>query len=156
MLSSKRFDALIDAYGADFRRWPEGVRGAGMARLAASRMARRRMAAAQALDEVLVARSAHERANVGPAEAQAAMTRLRAGLQAEMASGRLQTRSVAFTLSGLAPPSFDFRWMGVASACGLALAAGLWTGAAAPATAPSNPDALLAILQPSPIQVVSN
>lgn len=48
-----RLTVLIDAYGADLRRWPEGEREAARALLAADAEARERLAEAADLDAVL-------------------------------------------------------------------------------------------------------
>jgi hypothetical protein len=53
MMKLDRFTELLDAYGAEPRRWPSGERGAAQALLEVSAEARARLAAAAALDALL-------------------------------------------------------------------------------------------------------
>jgi hypothetical protein len=53
MMKLDRFTELLDAYGAEPRRWPSGERGAAQALLDVSAEARARLAAAAALDALL-------------------------------------------------------------------------------------------------------
>ena len=77
----ERFERLVEAYGADPRRWPEAERAAAEAFLAGNAEARARMAAAAELDRLLalapaiepsdllrqrVLRAAPTRSTIGP------------------------------------------------------------------------------------------
>lgn len=53
MMSPERFDALLDAYGGDLRRWPEPWRTAGEAMIRSDAAARGRRERALALDALL-------------------------------------------------------------------------------------------------------
>jgi hypothetical protein len=53
MMKLDRFTELLDAYGAEPRRWPPAERAAAQAFLAVSAEARGRLAAAAALDALL-------------------------------------------------------------------------------------------------------
>lgn len=139
MMTPRRFRALADSYGAGLHRWPAAERAAAQALLASSAPARAILAEAAALDAALAA-------NAEPAPTEAALARLRAGVQA-----RLDQHA----LPSLQPVRAGWGWPGWLSiaAGGGAIAAGLliglW-GAPASASASASGD-VLALLQPEPI-----
>jgi hypothetical protein len=154
MLTLKRFKTMTDSYGADLLRWPERERAAAQTLLEGSAEARVLLADARMLDEALAVASArqsaaHRRNN----HEDAALARLRSGVAARIAaaSGRsrvsLLERALSITTRGAL--SARSGWAGLATAGGLAVLAGLVIGSLY--TPPGASDALLTLLQPTPI-----
>jgi hypothetical protein len=158
MMTLERFRTLADSYGADLQRWPERVRPQALTLLESSAQAREIVARAKDLDDALAAAAAARRARLGFGDgADAALVRLRNGVAARMAQtdpataaaaggNRLPTRA--------AGPPWRMRWIGLATAAGVAILAGLMLGIRY-APAPPQQD-LLALLQPSPIQLLTD
>jgi hypothetical protein len=162
MLTLSRFRALARSYGSDLGRWPDRSRDAAESLLEASPRARAVLEAERALDEGLSAAGVLETTDEG-----AALVRLRAGVAARLAQPSLERRparrrgktSVAggsgwqgAGSGAIAWP--DLRWVGVAGAASLAIAAGLALGAA---YAPAPPfDGVLNTLPTAPFSTVSD
>ncbi|WP_300154159.1 hypothetical protein [Solidesulfovibrio sp.] len=156
MMPLSRFEELLGCYGADPARWPEDVRGAAQALLAASAAARAALEAERGLDAAIRAAGAVEAEALRPAGGrEAALSRLRAGVAARVAAAPPQTtlprRLVELLLlsasGGWALP-FRTRLAGLATAGCCAVMAGLLLGALT-TTSPA-PDALLTLLEPTP------
>jgi len=144
MLTLKRFKAMTGSYGADLLRWPEPERTAAQTLLEGSAEARALLADARMLDEALAMASArqsaaHRRNN----HEDVALARLRSGVAARIAAASGRSR---VSLRALSTP---LGWAGLATACSLAVVAGLVIGSLY--TPPGVSDALLTLLQPAPI-----
>jgi hypothetical protein len=152
MLTLKRFRAMADSYGADMKRWPEALRGEAEALLKISPEACAVLAEARRLDQVIEAGSAQEDARLWPpGEQDAALARLRASVEARLASPagfRPEHRRMEWALS------LRLRWAGLATAGGFAIVAGLLIGSLYAGT--PEPDSVLMILQPQPIQILAD
>jgi len=155
MMTLKRFRILAESYGADLQRWPEPLRSAARALLDTSAEAQAIIARAAQLDQVISAAHAAraERLWRG-ASAAAALPRLRNGEAARIspvnparASGRTSIRTVS-----KAPRRPG--WIGLATAASVAIVAGVVLGVLYSQGASSQD--LLALLQPSPIQLLSD
>lgn len=154
MLTLKRFKTMTDSYGADLLRWPEQERAAAQTFLERSAEARTLLADARVLDEALAVAGArqsatHRRNN----HEEVALARLRSGVakRIAVASGRSRVSLMEWALSvtirgALSKPS---RWAGLATACSVAVVAGLVIGSLYSPTGAS--DVLLTLLQPEPI-----
>ena len=136
-MTVERFESLLDAYGGDFRRWPESRVTAARKLLAVSPEARLRLAEAQALDRLLdrettvdprrlavltdrIVSSATEEARGAP---RAAMGRI---IQLPTAAGRSgYPPSASPARQGSSPVGSNSPWRAVA-----ALAASLFLGVA--------------------------
>jgi hypothetical protein len=160
MLTLRRFKALADSYGAELQRWPDEVRGEAEALLNASPEARRFLAEAQTLDDVIEAASAQEDTMLWPpGEQSAALARLRSGVAARLTSS--PPRRPVGRFLGWAPLgeayraiSVYFGWVGLATGSGFAIVAGLLIGSMyAPTSAPHD---VLTMLQPAPLQILAN
>ncbi len=155
MMTLKRFKALADSYGSDLLRWPEQVRSRARALRDSSAAAREIIARARELDEAIAAAAAARSESLWSGEPpEAAAVRLRNGVAARispvnpaMASGRtsIRTASRARRRPG---------WIGLATAASVAIVAGVALGVLYSQGA-ANQD-LLALLQPSPIQLLSD
>jgi hypothetical protein len=153
MMTLGRFRALAESYGAALPRWPAELRGEAEALLRASAAARALLAEARTVDETIAAAGRREDAALWPPGArEAALARLRSGVAARI--GPSPPRWPMGRLAGWAPSSAALGWVGLAAGGGLAVAAGLVIGAMS-AAGPA-PDAVLAILQASPIHVLAN
>jgi len=142
MLTLKRFVALAASYGADLGRWPEDMRDEADALLAASPEARMLLEEARTLDKALV----------GPAvwqhgEQEAALVRLRNGVEARIAGGAVPEPARR------PPRRLHLRWLGMATGSGLAIAAGLAIGVL-DVPAASSPDIVQMMFQPAPIDIL--
>ena len=160
MLSIGQFRALAEAYGADLRRWPENARRAAQALVEASTEAQAILAAERNLDEAIAAASADEEAVLWPpGEQDAALARLRTKVSARIASsparqspGLSLERALAAVRQWASP--VHLHWAGLAAACSIAIAAGLFIGEL---SAPTQPSAgMLALLQPVPLNILEN
>lgn len=158
MMTLRRFRKLADSYGADLQRWPERLRAQALALLAASAEARSVIAQARELDEVITAAAGARRDRLwGGESADRALHRLRARV-AE------RTRVAACAGAGAAPWMESgaarrsrpqrVRWIGFATAAGLAVMAGLALGILYSPSAP--PQDLTALLQPAPLQLLTD
>jgi len=154
MLTLKRFKAMTGSYGADLLRWPEQERAAAQTLLEGSAEARALLADARMLDEALAMASARQSAaHRHNNHEDVALARLRSAVAARIAaaSGRsrvsLLERALSITTRGVL--STPLGWAGLATACSLAVVAGLVIGSLY--TPPGASDALLTLLQPAPI-----
>jgi len=157
MLSLRRFKWLADSYGADLQRWPQEERDDALALLGGSLEARELLAQARRLDEALEANARYDSPHrqVGR---QAALDRLRSGVEARIAAA--EPRSAGWgsgwkmeAIGRLLQP--DFSWVGVATGGGLAIAAGLLIGGFYASAPPPASDALLSMLEPAPIHLLT-
>jgi hypothetical protein len=152
MLTLKRFRAKAESYGADLKRWPEALRGEGEALLKVSPEARAVLDEARRLDQAIAAGSAEEDARLWPpGEQDAALARLRASVVARIAAppgSRPEHRRAGWALS------LRLRWAGLVTAGGFAIMAGLLIGGLYAGT--PEPDSVLTILQPQPIEILAD
>jgi hypothetical protein len=149
MLTLRRFRTMADSYGADLLRWPDGARAEAQALLKASPAARALLDEARTLDDAIEAAGTSEDAVLWEPDGQdAAMARLRSGVEARIAASA--ERRPSFRRTGWAL-ALHTRWVGMATGGGFAIMAGLLIGAmytSDPAT-----DSVLTLLQPAPIHV---
>jgi hypothetical protein len=154
MMTVKRFRKLTDSYGADLRRWPEGIRPQARALLECSAAAREIMAAASEIDEAIGATASARSKSLWSGDSpEAALVRLRNGVTARIgvaaaaATGTADEIPVRAARGGPA----RLRWISLATA---AILAGVVLGVEySPAV--SHQD-LLAVLQPGPIQLLND
>jgi hypothetical protein len=163
MLTLKRFQALVDSYGANLVRWPQEERSEAEALLAVSGEARTCLEQARRLDAVITSTSIGKETTFWPAgEEDAALARLRLGVEAriarEQAARNKRTRRSAVDWVSF----FPLRWLGVATSGGFAVAMGLLLGltyTTSPGPSPAagaDTDTVLAMLQPAPMQVLAD
>ena len=156
MMTLRRFRALSDSYGADLQRWPEPVRGPARVLLDASAQARGIIARARALDQAIAAAGAERDARIrGGSRADAALHRLRAGVAMRI---RRPVEGGVATSDEVGSPLARHlrrraRWVGLATAAGLAVLAGLALGIL---YSPSAPQDLTALLQAAPLQLLTD
>jgi hypothetical protein len=153
MMTPSRFGALARSYGADLRRWPEGLRAEAEALLKDSFEARALFDEARALDDALSAAQAYaDNGHAQRAVQDVALIRLRLGVDARIAA--LSARGQRTPIRAEAGWWRDFlrpRWWGLATSGGLAVVAGLYIGAVdVPA---ASPDFMQMMLQPDPITI---
>ena len=158
MMTLRRFRMLADSYGADLQRWPERQRAQALALLGASEEAQAILTRARELDEAIAAAAAARDATVWDGEgADAPLQRLR-----ENVASRIRPPSpvrVAGPIGRHAPAASRYQphrvgWLGLATAAGLAVAAGLTLGIYySPSAAPED---LTALLQPAPLQLLAD
>lgn len=104
-MTLERLAVILEAYGAEPRRWPAGERAAALALLARSAEARSRHAAAAALDTVLDLAAEPE---VTPALEQ----RVRSGIpHRARVIGRMRARRLALLGAGLAAAATLAVWL---------------------------------------------
>jgi hypothetical protein len=159
-MTLRRFESLTDSYGADLKRWPEEERGTAAALLEVSAQARQRIAEAAELDEALRAASSRADSALWPGgQADAALARLRSSVGAQITQPL--HKQTAGTWLRWDPvkwvhlvASMQPGWPSLAASGGLAVVMGLLIGSADIARPP--PVNLLTMLQPSPIQILSN
>lgn len=148
MITLRRFRKLADSYGADLQRWPERLRRQARALLAASAEAQDIMARARELDQAIAAAGAARDARIwGGSRADAALQRLHAGV-----ATRIRRPMTGSPRARRQPQRV--RWVGLATAAGLAVLAGLALGILySPSAAPQD---LTALLQPAPLQFLTD
>jgi len=157
MLTLERFKSLADSDGASLVRWPEEIRGDAESLLSHSQAARVILADAQSLDEAIEAASDAEEARAWPpAEAEAALVRLRSRVAIRLAAevpaktGLISRWLLSHrALSPFAHPG----WGGLVMGGAVAIVAGLLTGML---YAPGSPRDVLALLEPAPLQIFSD
>lgn len=158
MLTLKRFKAMIDSYGANPQRWPQERRGDAAALLCVSAAARAMLDEAQRLD-IDIHVVSRQSARWQPEKQQAALARLRAQVQARIATdAEPRQRRTHATRRGPLPnlesmPSLRLGWAGITAAGGLAIAAGLLVGVSFPTPSPVADLGLL--LQSAPIHILA-
>jgi hypothetical protein len=151
MMTLRRFQRMADSYGAALQRWPDASRAAAEALLQVSAEARRLLAEARALDEMLQAASTrNDAARWSRGGQAAALARLRSGVAARIAAPMPRQPSAERPLGQTLRAMFAHRrWVGMATGSGFAVVAGLVIGslyAPAPVEAPM-PSGLLHILE---------
>jgi hypothetical protein len=155
MMTLKRFNALADSYGADLRRWPERARPQARALLESSAEAQASIARARELDEAMAAAAAARGESLWSGDRpEAALMRLRTGVAARISSGNSGMASDRPSIRTVSRAPRRLGWIGLATAASVAIVAGVALGVLYPQGA-SNQD-LLALLQPSPIQLISD
>lgn len=157
MLTLERFRSLADSYGASLERWPEEIRKEAESLLSHSQAARAILTDAQSLDEAIEAAGDAEEARAWPpAEADAALVRLRSRvanrLAAEVPAKSGLIRRWLLSHRALFPFAHP-GWGGMVMGGALAIVAGLLTGMLY-ASAP--PRDVLALLEPAPLQIFSD
>lgn len=158
MMTLRRFRRLADSYGADLQRWPEGLRRQALALLDASAEAQAVILRARELDEAIAAAGAARDARVwSGGSADAALRRLHEKVSART---RRPASGGAAALGGISSHAASryrpqrLGWVGFATAAGLAVLAGLALGIFYSPSAP--PQDLTALLQPAPLQVLTD
>ena len=159
MMTLTRFSKLVDAYGADFQRWPERERDDAHALLVVSPEAKRLLEEARTVDAGIAGALAMGR-RLGANEDSAALARLRSGV-----AQRLQTAGDAPRY----PNGFRLRlrnWLGgqttpfprwaLAGGAGAAVVVGLLIGSMYTTLPPPSGTTLFALLESSPIQIFEN
>ena len=158
MMTLRRFRKLADTYGADLQRWPERQRAQALALVGVSEEAQAIITRARELDDAIAAAAAARDARVWDGEgADAPLQRLH-----ENVASRIRQPSpvrVAGLIGPHSPAASRYRpqrvgWVGLATAAGLAVAAGLTLGIYYSPSAP--PEDLTALLQPAPLQVLTD
>ncbi len=155
MMTLKRFTALTESYGADPQRWPENMRAEAQALLEYSDEARINLAAARKLDDALRSASAKEASQLwNPGDQDAALARLRSSVAARIASPARQPGPY-WALFASFHWAFSPRlgWVGIGWVGGMPIWSGLLIGTA---FRTKQSDDLLAMLQPSPIQILAD
>jgi len=158
MMRLRRFRTLAESYGADLKRWPERLQREALVLLDSSAEARQIIARAGELDEAIAAAEAarHERFWSGD-RADAALVRLRNRIAARTdPTMPVSASAVRGTHMRRAVRSGPRRagWIGLATAASVAILAGILLGIRY-SPVPSQQD-LLALLQPSPIQLLTD
>lgn len=158
MMTLRRFRILADSYGADLQRWPERQRGQARALLESSAEARSVIARARELDKTIVAAGAARDAQVWTGEsANRALHRLQSGVSARTRSADSGAAAGAHVMELHARPDSARQrtgWLGLATAAGLAVLAGLALGIFYAPSSP--PQDLMALLQPAPLQLLTD
>lgn len=155
MITLKRFRALADSYGADLQRWPAEVRPHARALLDTSAEAQEIIARARELDEAIAAAEAARNDSLWSDDRpEAALARLRNSVAARIAPAAAEIAAQGMAVHKPRRPWRRAGWLGLATAASVAVVAGIVLGALY-SPAASHQD-LLALLQPSPIQLLSD
>ena len=158
MMTLRRFRKLAESYGADLHRWPKRLRAQALALLDVSSEAQALITRAGELDEAIGAASAAREARLwGGESADAALRRLHEKVSAR--TRRLAPTGAAVPGGIKSRAASRYRpqrvgWIGFATAAGLAVLAGLALGIFYTPSAP--PQDLTALLQPAPLQVLTD
>jgi hypothetical protein len=154
MLTLERFRSLADSYGESLERWPEETRTDAEVLLRTSSAARAILAEARSLDEAMEAASGAEESRVWPpAEAEAALARLRSRVATRIGADRPSRRTGRIRQWVLSIPLMHPGWGGMLTGGALAIVAGLLTGLLYASSPPRN---VLALLEPTPLQIFSD
>jgi hypothetical protein len=158
MMTFTRFRRLVQAYGADFQRWPERERDEARALLVVSPEAGRLLKEAQIVDAGIEGALAMGR--LGANEESAALARLRTGVAQRLkTSGDEPRRPDGFLFwlrNWLGGETTAFPRWAVASGAGAAIVVGLLMGSMYTTSPPPAGTTLFALLEPSPIQIFEN
>jgi hypothetical protein len=160
MLTLRRFKELAEAYGADLEHWPVDRRAGAQILLQSSAEARAAIEKAAALDEVLMAGRLQADGETWPGnELDVSLARLRAGVAGQIATQNSRSAvPMKSRVSALAAMWLAYRRPLELSAFGaLAIVVGLWIGSmSAAAMAPAGgSNAVMALLQPEPVHMLS-
>jgi hypothetical protein len=159
MMTLRRFRGLADSYGADLQRWPEDLRAQALTLLDASAEARAIITGARELDEAIAAaRAAHDARLWGTESPDAALHRLRASISTRIRRAPSARASLIEGIDSRPARHLPRRaeWFGLATAAGLAVLAGLALGFLySPSSSPPQ-DHLTALLQPVPLQLLTD
>lgn len=164
MMTLRRFRTLADSYGADLQRWPQRVRAQALALLARSAEAQAIMARAAEVDEAIATAGAERLERLwGGESADAALHRLQDNVAAHIRRSSSAGMSARHQVPG-APgrtrspamryPPGRAGWVGLATAAGVAVLAGLALGILYSPPAPQ--EDLTTLLQPAPLQVLTD
>ena len=163
MLTLRRFEALVDTYGADPHRWPQELRVDAQALLSTSPEARALLAEARALDDVIeAAGSSADSLRWPPGEQELALVRLRAGVAARIAaSAPPQPARSRFAwwpaAAGRRVGSPRLRLLGLATGGAFAIIVGLAIGSLyESANAPVPQGVLVSVLQPAALGILAD
>jgi hypothetical protein len=158
MMTLKRFRKLADSYGADLRRWPERLRPEARRLLESSAQARQIIGGAGELDDALIAAAAARSDSVWSGDdPEDALLRLRNGVAARIRTGGAPATAIAAGGIPIRTPRNAPRrvgWISLATAASVAILAGLVLGIRYSPAAPQQD--LLALLQPAPVQLLSD
>jgi hypothetical protein len=151
-MTLKRFQKLADSYGADLQRWPGRLRPQARTLLESSAQARRIMARAREIDEAIGAAGDARSETLWSGERpEVALVRLRNSVAARIGPGSAADE-VPIRAARSGPGRV--RWIGWAMAASVAILAGVVLGIVySPA---ASHQALLALLQPGPIQLLND
>jgi hypothetical protein len=151
MMTLKRFRTLADSYGADLQRWPERLRPDARRLLESSAEAQEIMARAGELDRAIIAAGAARSDSVWVDDRpEAALVRLRNSVAARIRPAIPATAIAARAI----PTPGRVRRISLATAAGVAILAGLVLGIRYSSPAPQQD--VLALLQPAPVQLLSD
>jgi hypothetical protein len=155
MMTLKRFTALADSYGADLQRWPERLRPRARALLDSSPEAQAIIAKARELDEAITAAAAARSESLWSADRpEAALVRLRNAVAAQITPASPAMTSGGSSIRTVRKSQRRLGWISLATAASVAIVAGVALGIFY-SQGPSSQD-LLALLQPSPIQLLAD
>jgi len=150
MMTLKRFRRLADSYGADLRRWPERLRPEARRLLESSAQAQEIIARAEELDDAIIAAAAARSDSVWSGDGpEGALVRLRDGVAA-----RIRPPAPASAIRTAHNVPRRAGWISLATAASVAILAGLVLGIRYSPAAPQQD--LLALLQPAPVQLLSD
>jgi hypothetical protein len=152
MMTMKRFRALADSYGADLQRWPEQMRPQARALLDSSAEAQDIVARARRVDEAIAAAGAERSGRLWSGDRpEAALVRLRNNVAARIRPAAATPAARGIRARTPRGARHRMGWLGLATAASVAIVAGIALGALyLPSTSQQD---LLALLQPSPIQL---
>jgi hypothetical protein len=158
MMTLRRFRTLADSYGADLQRWPERVRKQALALRDSSAAAQAVISRARELDEAITAAGAARLERLrGGESTDAALHRLHENVSARIRrppSGGVTALDGMRQHAAIRYRPQRVRWVGLATAAGLAVVAGLALGILyAPSSSQQD---LTALLQPAPLQVLTD
>ena len=160
MLTLRQFKALVDSYGADWRRWPDNVREQAQALAERSAKARSWLAQARELDAAIAAARAEDGAESAErVAADAALAHLRRRVSARIAStaqqsGKFRAPWIAAAMAAMRSPDLGLAQVGSLGLAAIAVIAGLLLGGLS-LSAPAS-EALLSMLEPSPIHFLAD
>lgn len=154
MMTIRNFRTLADSYGGDISRWPERARLQARALCDSSAAAQEIIAKARDLDAAIAAAAAARRESVWAGDRpEAALVRLRNGVAARISAAPARAAGGAPIPTVPRGPR-RLGWLGLATAASVAILAGVVLGVLYSQGA-SNQE-LLALLQPAPIQLLTD
>ena len=163
MLTLRRFETLVETYGAELHRWPRELHADAQALLSASSEARALLAESRVLDDVIAAAgSSADSMRWPPGEQDLALVRLRAGVAVRIAAAappQPARRRFAWWSAavGLHIASPRLRLLGLATGGAFAVIAGLAIGTLyESANAPVSQGVLVSLLQPATLGILTD